>query len=79
LLTVPEPAKQLDAHVDYGNVAGRFVRVDVALPRDSLYERDADVVTGYVALSAEEAIAFADELRELAGRVRALDGDGDRS
>jgi hypothetical protein len=76
LLAVPEPDEQLDAHVDYGNVVGRFVRVDVRLRRDSLYEGDGELVTGSVALSAEEAIAFADRLREQAERVRAPNGDG---
>ena len=71
---------QLDANVDYGNVTGHFVRVDVALRRDSLYssdgDGDSDPITGYVALSAEEAIAFADLLRERAERVGSLSGPG---
>jgi hypothetical protein len=75
---VPDEGKQLDANVDYGNVVGHFVRVDVALRRDSLYppddDGDSEPVTGYVALSAEEAIAFADVLRERAERVGALSG-----
>jgi hypothetical protein len=76
LLAVPEPDEQLDAHVDYGNVVGHFVRVDVRLRRDSLYEGDGEFVTGSVALSAQEEIAFANRLREQAERVRAPNGDG---
>jgi hypothetical protein len=77
---VPDDDPQLDANVDYGNVTGHFVRVDVALRRDALYpsaeDGDSDPVTGYVALSAEEAIAFADLLRERAERVGSLSGPG---
>ena len=78
-MTEDEP--QLDANVDYGNVTGHFVRVDVALRRDALYSSSADggesdPITGYVALSAEEAIAFADLLRERAERVGSLGGPG---
>jgi hypothetical protein len=76
LLAVPHADKQLDANVDYGNVAGHFVRVDVMLQRDSLYPPDDDgdsgSVAGYVALSPEEAIEFAELLRERAERIGAL-------
>ena len=75
LLSVSDVDKHLDANVDYGNVVGHFVRVDVTLPRDALYEATDDgPVTGYVALSADEAIEFADLLRERAERINPSDG-----
>jgi hypothetical protein len=76
---VAEVDKQLDANVDYGDVAGHFIRVDVTLPRDALYPHadDGGPVAGYVVLSAQEAIAFADELRERAERIGALNGGSD--
>lgn len=36
-VTVTSDAARLDVNVDYGNVVGYFVRIDVELPRDSLY------------------------------------------
>jgi hypothetical protein len=83
LVAVPDVDEQLDANVDYGNVTGHFVRVDVTLLRDSLFSPvdvgDSEPVRGYVALSAEEAIAFADLLRERAARIVELNGDGGSS
>jgi hypothetical protein len=83
LLAVTDVDEQLDANVDYGDVAGHFVRVDVTLPRDSLYSPvnagDSESVRGYIALSAEGAIAFADLLRERAERITELRGDGGSS
>jgi hypothetical protein len=81
---VPDDREQLDANVDYWNAQQEyFVRVDVELRRDSLYKpaaagEDGDL-TGYVALSADEALEFADELRRRAERVHTLNaerGDG---
>jgi hypothetical protein len=81
LLAVPHADKQLEANVDHGNVVGHFIRVDVTLQRDSLYPPaeagESGPVTGYVTLSAEEAIAFADELRERADWIGALNGNDD--
>jgi hypothetical protein len=71
---VSDADKQLDVSVDYGNLSGRFVRVDVTLRSDSLYpsgdgDGDGGSVSGFVALSADEAVAFADLLRDRAGRI----------
>lgn len=83
LIDVSDLDERLDANVDYGNVAGHFVRIDVTLRRDSLYppadDGDSGPVTGYVVLSADEALAFADLLRERAERVGELSGGGEQS
>jgi hypothetical protein len=74
---VPDVDKQFDASVDYANGAGHFVRVDVTLQRDSMYPPvdGGGPVAGYVVLSAEEAIALADVLRERAQRIVATSPD----
>jgi hypothetical protein len=69
---VSDVDRQLDANVDYGGLAGHFVRVDVTLRSDSLYppaDGDGGSVSGFLALSADEAVAFADLLRKRAERI----------
>lgn len=64
-------ASRLDANVDYGNVIGYFVRVDVELPPDTPYPRtDGGSPSGWLGLSPDEADAFAAELAEAAEQVR---------
>jgi hypothetical protein len=64
-------ASRLDANVDYGNIIGYFVRIDVELPPDALYARtESGSPSGWLALSPDEADAFAAELTLVAELVR---------
>jgi hypothetical protein len=64
-------ASRLDANVDYGNIIGYFVRIDVELPPDALHARtESDSPSGWLALSPDEADAFAAELTLAAELVR---------
>jgi hypothetical protein len=62
-------AELIGAEVDYGDRNGYFVRVDVELPRDAIYTVDGGP-TGWLALTADEADALAQLLRERAEQVR---------
>ena len=70
-------AANLDANVDYGNVSGHVVRVDVDLPRDVLYPSPVEgaVASGALLLSADEAEAFGQRLIWQAGEVKRLNED----
>ena len=64
----------ISAEVDFGDVAGYFVLIDLEIPRDALYRsaRDDGGPMGYLVLTAEEADRFAAQLQERAERVRGL-------
>jgi hypothetical protein len=59
-------------NVDYGHGSGFFVRVDVELPKATLYrgQRSDGGPMGFLSLSAEEAESLATRLSEVARRVR---------
>jgi hypothetical protein len=69
-----DDARCLDVHVDYGNMAGYFVRIDVELPVDALYEarRDDEGPMGWLGVTADEADALVQRLSESARKVREL-------
>ena len=64
----------ISVEVDFGDVAGYFVRIDLQIPCDALYRstRDDGGPMGYLVLTAEQAERFAAELQERAERVRGL-------
>ena len=67
-------AQCLDTNIDYGTAAGYFIRLDVELPTDALYEAQGDDggPKGWLGVSADEADALALRLTEMASEVRAL-------
>jgi hypothetical protein len=71
-VTVTSDAARLDVNVDYGNAVGYFVRIDVDLPRDSLYPTPGDraAVSGWLALTPDEAETFAERLMTVGRRTR---------
>jgi hypothetical protein len=67
-------ARCLDINIDYGTAAGYFIRLDVELPADALYEaqRDDGGPRGWLGVSPDEADALALRLTKMASEVRAL-------
>lgn len=75
--------RYLEAHVDFGNVMGYFVRLDVEVPPETLTAGfagpDDDVPHGHLALSPERAEALAAQLVERAKGVREAEARWRRS
>lgn len=65
--------ERLDVNIDYGNISGYFIRLDIGLPADSLYGPGVDgSITGWLALSADDAETVAEILTRRAAEVREL-------
>lgn len=65
----------VDAHVDYGNISGYFVRLDVEIPAQGLWHRQGrSPVAGYLMLTADEAEDLGRLLVERASAVRQASG-----
>ena len=69
-----DDARCLDVNVDYGTVAGYFIRLDFALPANALsnVRRDDGGPMGWLGITADEADALALRLSDVARQVRAL-------
>jgi hypothetical protein len=64
-------ADRLDVNVDYSNLGGYFVRVDIELPNDARYPAaEGAPATGWLGLTPDEADAFAARLGDMAHRAR---------
>ncbi|MEO6412134.1 MAG: hypothetical protein ABIO48_06060 [Pedococcus sp.] len=66
----------VEAHVDYGNVSGYIVRLDVEIPREAMAGHRVDGgPTGMLLLTEEEAESLAQQLLAVAEEIRRLRDD----